>query len=77
MADEIIRELWRVKDKIAQEHNYDLDALVAHLRSVNRSSGRTVVDLGAAWRGFRVCEEPSSYDPKSHTEPDDKQEKGN
>ena len=34
MADEIIQELWRIKDEIAQEHSYDLDALVAHLRSV-------------------------------------------
>jgi hypothetical protein len=32
MADEIIQELWRVKDDIAREHEYDLDALVAYLR---------------------------------------------
>lgn len=33
MKDEIIEELWSVKDQIAKEHDYDLDALVAHLRS--------------------------------------------
>ena len=68
MADEIIRELWRIKDKIAQEHDYDLDALVAHLRGINLRSGHAVVDLGSR-RGFSVCEEPVSYDPKSHNDP--------
>jgi hypothetical protein len=27
MADEIIEELWAVKDSLAKEHRYDLDAL--------------------------------------------------
>ena len=31
MADEIIEELWQIKDSIAQEYGYDVDALVAHL----------------------------------------------
>jgi len=45
MADEIIKELWEIKDSIAQEFNYDVEALVDHLRSVRAKSGRTVVDL--------------------------------
>nr|VFK56455.1 MAG: hypothetical protein BECKTUN1418F_GA0071002_10885 [Candidatus Kentron sp. TUN]VFK59039.1 MAG: hypothetical protein BECKTUN1418D_GA0071000_109413 [Candidatus Kentron sp. TUN]VFK62763.1 MAG: hypothetical protein BECKTUN1418E_GA0071001_10866 [Candidatus Kentron sp. TUN] len=33
MTDEILRELWRIKDRIAEENNYSLDTLVSTLRS--------------------------------------------
>lgn len=33
MADEIILELWRIKDEIACEHGYDLDSFSTYLRS--------------------------------------------
>jgi hypothetical protein len=33
MKDEIIEELWVVKDQIAEDYGYDVDALVAHLRT--------------------------------------------
>ena len=33
MADEIIKELWQIKDTIASEHGYEIEALVAHLRA--------------------------------------------
>ena len=33
MTDEILRELWQVKDRIAEENNYSLDTLVSYLRS--------------------------------------------
>lgn len=33
MADEIITELWKVKDDIAKEFGYDVKELVAHLRT--------------------------------------------
>lgn len=42
MTDEIIQELWRIKDAIASEHGYDLDALAAHLRRIGSSSGQRV-----------------------------------
>jgi hypothetical protein len=32
MADEIIRELWRVKDQLAKEHQNNIDRLAAALR---------------------------------------------
>ncbi len=48
MADEIIQELWRIKDEIAREYDYDLDALVAHLRDKSRKSGHSTADLGSA-----------------------------
>ena len=48
MPDELIEELWRIKDNIAREHGYDIDALVAHLRTRERAESRRVVDLRAA-----------------------------
>lgn len=36
MPDEIIEELWSVKDSIAREHDYDLSKLAAYLRGLNQ-----------------------------------------
>ena len=36
MTDEIIKELWQIKDSIAREHGYDLDRLAADLQSKER-----------------------------------------
>lgn len=47
MSDEIIKELWQIKDSIAREHGYDVKALVAHLQGRNRGEGERVVDLRA------------------------------
>jgi hypothetical protein len=47
MADEIIKELWQIKDRIAYEHSYDLDALVAYLRSRKHIGTYRIVDLRA------------------------------
>ena len=45
MTDEIIREVWRAKDELAKQFNYDLDALAAELRRRQKESGRVVVNL--------------------------------
>lgn len=45
MADEIIEELWKIKDGIAREYGYNVDALVAHLKTKGRSAGQKAVDL--------------------------------
>jgi len=47
MADEIIEELWKIKDGIAHEYAYNVDALVAHLKAKSLSAGQKVKDLGA------------------------------
>lgn len=47
MADEIIEELWKIKDGIAHEYAYNIDALVAHLKAKGLSAGQRVVDLSA------------------------------
>ena len=36
MADEIIAEVWRIKDEIAREHGYDVDRLGAYFRERER-----------------------------------------
>jgi hypothetical protein len=47
MSDEIIKELWQIKDRIAQKHGYDIEALVAYLQTKKRPAGQKVVDLRA------------------------------
>ncbi len=36
MADEIIEELWRIKDDTAREHGYDVRRFAAYIRSRER-----------------------------------------
>lgn len=33
MTDEVIEELWQIKNRMAREFEYDIDVLVAHLQS--------------------------------------------
>ena len=40
-------ELWQIKDSIAQEHGYDIEALVAYFQTKKRSEDQQVVDLRA------------------------------
>ncbi len=47
MADEIIEELWKIKDGIAHEYACNIDALVAHLKARGLWAGQKVVDLRA------------------------------
>ena len=43
MSDEVIQELWKFKDRIALEHGYDIDVLVAYLQSKERPGGQEEV----------------------------------
>jgi hypothetical protein len=45
MTDEIIREVWRAKDELARQFNYDLEALAVELRKRQKESGRKIVNL--------------------------------
>lgn len=45
MADEIIREVWRIKDEIARENGNNIDRLVAYFRSRPRLPGERNIDL--------------------------------
>jgi len=44
MTDQIIKELWYAKDKIAQDHGYDLDMFVAYLQSKERTENYRIID---------------------------------
>lgn len=47
MTDEIIQELWSIKDDIAGNHGYDLDSLSAYLRNRKRAGNQQFVNLQA------------------------------
>jgi hypothetical protein len=51
MADEIIQELWKIKDGIAKEYACDVKALVKHLRTKNNIGGQHLIDLRAMKHG--------------------------
>lgn len=44
MKDEILTELWLIKDTIAKENNNDVKSLMIHLKNIQDSSGRRVVN---------------------------------
>ena len=44
MADEILRELWAVKDRLAEECGHDMRRLFEHLKDVEERSSRPVAD---------------------------------
>jgi hypothetical protein len=54
MSDEIIQELWQIKDRIAKQFNYDLKALAAELQMQQRQSGRKIVNLAKEARKHPV-----------------------
>ena len=60
MADEIIEELWKIKDGIAEEYAGDVRALVAHLRTRKRREDQQTVDL----RGMKLIAEPGQPDAR-------------
>ena len=62
MADEIIEELWKIKDGIAREHDYNIDALVAQLKTKRLSTGQKVVDL----RGKKTAEQRRKTKKQRH-----------
>lgn len=51
MADEIIEEVWRIKDEIAREHGYDLDRLGAYFRERERQRAQGEQEGAAAAEG--------------------------
>ena len=60
MSDEIIKELWQIKDSIARKHGYDIEALVAHLQSKERPAGQQVVDLRAMREAAEQADTPDA-----------------
>jgi hypothetical protein len=48
MSDEIIQELWRIKDELAREAQYDVHVLCQSLRDKQSTSKATIVDRSAS-----------------------------
>ncbi|MGA1843368.1 MAG: hypothetical protein ACMUIS_02260 [bacterium] len=44
MGDEILEEVWRNRDEFARRHNYDLDAMVAEIRKMERHPLNTLIN---------------------------------
>lgn len=47
MPDEIIQELWQIKDSMAQECEYDIDRLVAQIQTRQGKADQSPVDRRA------------------------------
>jgi len=62
MPDEIIEELWKIKDTIAEEHGCDVRALVAHLKERKRGAGEQTIDL----RGMQPDAEQGAKADRQH-----------
>ena len=45
MTDEIMREVWAVKDAVAKDCRYKIDVLAARLKKQEETTCRQVVDL--------------------------------
>ena len=44
MKNELLEEVWRTRDEFARKYNYDLDAMVAALKEMERHSHSQLVD---------------------------------
>jgi hypothetical protein len=56
--DEVIKELWRVKEEHALRFNYDLEAMALDLKKEQDASGRTVVSFVPKKSDDGSAEEP-------------------
>ena len=45
VADDVLREVWRIKDELSASYNHNLDRLFAETRERQRKSGRPAVNL--------------------------------
>ncbi len=50
--DEIIAEVWRNRDSYAQNHNFNLDAMVADLQKRERSHPERIVNRSGCRSGW-------------------------
>ncbi|MFQ5456670.1 MAG: hypothetical protein ACE5EA_10815 [Nitrospirota bacterium] len=45
MKNEILEELWKVKDQLAHEYDYDIEKLAKELCKKEKKTGTSVIDL--------------------------------
>ncbi len=70
MSDEVIRELWSVKDAMAQEHGHDVRGLAAYLQGKKRwecsrqpsgNSAFEIISNGPGQRLFNTAKDVDDY----------------
>ena len=49
IADDVLREVWRIKDEISASYGYDIKRLCAAMREKQKHSGHRVVDLSQSY----------------------------
>jgi hypothetical protein len=69
MVDEIIQELWRIRDELAREANYDVHTLCRKLRKNQASSPAKIVDRSSHY-GAADNEAGADNEYDSHANPD-------
>lgn len=76
MSDEVIRELWSVKDAMAQEHGHDVRGLATYLQGKKRwecspqPTGRSAFEIvsdGPSQRLFNTAKEVDDYTREERT----------
>ena len=45
VSDEVLREVWRIKDELSESYGHDIEKLFADIQKKQRLSGRRVVNL--------------------------------
>lgn len=70
MPDEIMEELWRVKDEIAREHDYDFRKLAETLRRHEHMNPERVVFSIAKRKTAATSGEPSEAKNPALTSPE-------
>jgi hypothetical protein len=50
VADDVLREVWRVRDEISASYDHDIERHCADLRKRQLESGHRVVDLSKSYR---------------------------
>jgi hypothetical protein len=48
LSDEVLREVWRIKDELSASYNHDLERLFADAQKRQRQSGRASVGIQIA-----------------------------
>lgn len=60
MADEVIEELWRIKEAMAQEYDYDVTRLAADLQRSQQEHAHRIVDFQALRKAADQEESPGT-----------------
>ena len=63
--DEILDEIYKIREEHAKSFNYDLDAMFADWQKKQAESGREVVDLSAHNLTTRWSKQPNSLSNKA------------